>query len=651
MRPFHLPDWNHRRHQQEGASTPAQPGNAAGNGHDTVTPGKPPARFTHRVRELFAFLVVLVAVTNLSSILLLDKVVRNESQQATQHLNHALDELRLLYLRTPADARDDLNLDSLAREHEVGHLKLTVRTTRDGREFEWRSTATGPAPPVNSKPNDPSWVTVTRPDNWAGNVVIASAAISSPRLAALREQFEREIWTRALVMAVFGIFVLLFYRYIFLPFRDMRRRAAALVDSGVLPDDIGSLQEDPEYVMGAFDELAHRLLERADAFKRQAVYSERRARDLERFNEFMLASLTTGVVIISREGEVLHLNPSAQTILSVDGDAVAGLPCRDAGFAPEIIAIVDEGLRDGYVYSRREVRIEQTDGENPRYLGVNTSRILDDHGEVIGLSVLFTDLTEIKRLQDELAENERLADLGEMSAGLAHQLRNSTAAILGYGKLLAGRVTESTQRGWVDAIVEETHETEVMLTRFLDFARPLSAEKCALDLCEIAADAIRTLKTLAQEQQVKVSLHSPTSVPERTVIGDALLLKQVIINLLQNAIEAMINGGQVDIAIVRVARQEKGKPTVTITISDTGPGIADDDHTRIFHPFHTSKEQGTGLGLPLAKKIAILHGGNLTLEHSSAAGTTFSLTLPAAPQAQAEARQSVRDAAVSATIR
>ncbi len=641
------------------SATPNRAGRALrsllGRGKDD-TPGRstrsliddspPPRKFSRHVRQLFVFLVVLVAIANLSSLILLDRLVRDEANRVHEVFREALGQLELTWVNSSSSERLTIDLDAIANAHGIGWVSVAVRNeSHYGRRWlvslgedstpptlGFQSDEATPVVPSSGyKSDDTYWEFDTQADVWAGHDVIATAGMPATRLGEMRAQLRRELWVRGLVLAAFGLFAALFYRFVLLPFRDMRRRADTLMRSGVLPDDLAGVNDDPEYVMSTFDVLVHKLLERADEFQRRAVHSERRARDLERFNELMLSSLSTGVVILNHHGLILQLNPSAERILGVRGDAIEGSFAADAGFPLEMVAVIDEGLRFGYTYARRELRIDSDSGTKPRFLGVNTSLILDDQENLIGLSVLLSDITEIKLLKDELEENQRLADLGEMSAGLAHQLRNSTAAILGYGKLMIGKTSDGTaEQEWAKAIVEETQETEAMLTKFLDFARPLNADQSLIDLSEVVLESVESMGRVADENGVRVICSPDDTVEGIHVVGDALLLKQVLVNLIQNAIEAMSQGGMVTVSVRSKPPVRDHRGEAIVRVADNGTGIPEDHQGRIFHPFHTSKDQGTGLGLPLAKKIAVLHGGNLTLESTSPAGATFILILPLA---------------------
>jgi signal transduction histidine kinase len=531
-----------------------------------------------------------------------------------------------------------------------------IRGAGDGQEETSHATDTdSPQMPGSGWSADGEyWRYLTVSETWHGQTVVLCAGIPAPGLGGLLRQFRLELWVRGFIVTAFILFALLFHRIVLLPFRAMRQRASTLVESGLLPEVPGQPTDDPEYVMSTFDVLVRRLIEEADTHRQSAAKSEKRARNVERFNEYMLSSMNTGVLILGRDGTILRANRASEHTLRAEISTMTGHHFRTAGLYPEMVAVIEEGLRYGQLYSRREMRIERDGTEGPLYLGVNTSLIRNEFDEVVGLSILMTDLTEIKRLYDELAENQRLADLGEMAAGLAHQLRNSMAAILGYGKLLQDMTgPDARSNNWIASVIGETKETAQMLDRFLSFARPLTGDRESVDLASVVAQAIEATEVLARDAGVRVALHAdPANVLTHSVMGDALMLKQVFVNLIQNGIEATARGGKIAVTIsppivasgepsravlaasaVRVngevSNVHEREAIFRVEIADDGVGIPENDRTQIFRPFFTSKETGTGLGLPLAKKIAVFHGGNLTLERSGPDGSVFVVTLPA----------------------
>lgn len=597
--------------------------------------------FSRNLKGIFFFLVALILVSQISPLLLLNGLIGQEKRRADGRLNEAATILRDTWGRSGALEHDDIDLHSIVAGHGLKRLTIAAflpgstggtwhyRTvdSRDGRSIGWDSTTqTVPHFSTTVEESDATQELI-KSDVWGGHPAHARLQIATPVIATLNRQFRIELYLRGVVLTSFLLFTLLFYRSVLLPFHDMRKRAAALVESGVVPQAPGGNDKDPEFVMATFDTLVHKLSKQAGVMEQRALSSERHARDVERFNEYILSSMTTGMIILDQNGDVLRFNRAAEQILRLPAEAMIGRHYSESGLPVTMIDMFEAGLKQGSAYSRHELRVER-DGSEPIYLGINTSCIKSDTDVAVGLSILMTDLTAIKKLQDEVAENQRLADLGELAAGLAHQLRNSMAAILGYGRLMQKSAPADGHLGdWANGLLSETTETSDMITRFLDFARPLHAERSTIDLRECLDSAAHQVEQQAAECQVTIDpIGSQTEHIE--IEADELLMKQVFVNLIQNAVEASPPGAHVTVTVRNVsAGANSGRWLVTI--ADQGCGISEDNHARIFHPFFTTKDTGTGLGLALSRKIVVSHGGSLTLLHSGKSGSTFQVSLPA----------------------
>jgi two-component system sensor histidine kinase AtoS len=259
-------------------------------------------------------------------------------------------------------------------------------------------------------------------------------------------------------------------------------------------------------------------------------------------------------------------------------------------------------------------------------LSISSSVVKDDQGKTLGVVLFLADLTELKKLEEQVAFRDKMASLGEMSSGLAHELRNSMGTILGFSKLLKKRKEDPVSRNLAtDGIANEAMSMESMLQRFLSFTKPLQLEVEKVDLKDIIEECYTPITETLRERNIDFNLESETK-PALTA-GDPLLLKQCFQNLIQNSIEAMPDGGELRIQIGE--RQEaSGETSVVVEISDTGCGIAKEDQDKIFNPFFTLREKGTGLGLSLVKKIVTLHDGKIELESERGKGTNFRIILP-----------------------
>ena len=259
------------------------------------------------------------------------------------------------------------------------------------------------------------------------------------------------------------------------------------------------------------------------------------------------------------------------------------------------------------------------------HLGVTVSPLFDGEGQLNGAICLFTDLTAVKDLEEQLRLKDSLATVGELTAGIAHEFRNGLATIHGYSKLVDLNALPDAYRPYVEGIRAETESLSQVVTNFLNFARPAQLTLTRVDLraiCERAADEIRT-DAVALGGDVIVAGEFGD------VEGDEVLLRQAFSNLLRNAVEACAGAS---VAAVIAIRSEIDRPQKLsrITVTDNGPGIPAASRERVFQPFFTSKRNGTGLGLALVQKIIVFHNGRVVAGASPAGGASLQVTLPLA---------------------
>jgi signal transduction histidine kinase len=251
------------------------------------------------------------------------------------------------------------------------------------------------------------------------------------------------------------------------------------------------------------------------------------------------------------------------------------------------------------------------------WLGYNTAILTDRHGEAIGVILSFSDLTEVKRLQEQVELRERLTALGEMSTGIAHELRNPMAVISGYVNLLSKKADPAAQTIIRD-ITAEINGMNRIIGDLLTFARPASLNRVRIDLKELIEGCVSSvLQATGAVDRVKTSLQ----LQEITASLDEVLMRQAFTNLIQNAVEAMPDGGLLGI-------EATGGMEISVTVSDTGIGIPGADLRKVFLPFYTTKDTGVGLGLALVHKIVLSHGGRIDVNSTEGVGTVFRVNLP-----------------------
>ncbi|GAB4544483.1 MAG: hypothetical protein Fur0020_13790 [Thermodesulfovibrionia bacterium] len=363
------------------------------------------------------------------------------------------------------------------------------------------------------------------------------------------------------------------------------------------------------FVVDTFHELVARLKEKERELALLKSQAEERAGRIEAYNENILQSIPSGVITIDNEMIVRSINRSAEQILGIKADEVLGKGFRDV-FGESLVSILEEG--DAV---RRSESTYTTPDERRIWLGVTTSQLRNKGGEVIGRLFIFTDLTDIKALQEEMKLKERLSQLGEMSAGIAHELRNSMSVISGYAKILSRNV-DGDNIGPIRAMLNEIKNMDTIISELLSFARPTVVSKSLIDLNRLIEEAVSVVK---DRDSIVVSINKGDGA---LIEADEALIRQAITNLLINAVESMPDGGRLDIDVM------PKDDAVIIEIRDTGCGIPDDIKDKIFLPFFTTKERGIGVGLALVQKIVISHNGRIEFESEEGRGSTFRISLP-----------------------
>lgn len=350
-----------------------------------------------------------------------------------------------------------------------------------------------------------------------------------------------------------------------------------------------------------------------------------RAEASERLSDEIVASLTSGLLVVDYEGVVRTLNPAGRRLLGLP-DENWTRPYRDVlASAPELALLIDECLTDARPVVRRTVKTLGTGGAT--HLGVTVSPIRDESGRAYGAICLFTDLSEIMELEDQLRLKDSLARLGELTAGIAHEFRNGLATIHGYGRLLDLERLPEDYRPFVTGIRSETEALGQVVTNFLNFAKPTQLTLTPIDMTAVVnrvADDIRP-EVHSRGGELFVRGHFAP------VDGDDVLLRQAVSNICRNALEACVDAGVTPRIIVEGAVDREQK-TLRVTVSDNGPGIPPSVAQGMFRPFFTTKARGTGLGLALVQKIIVTHNGRVTAGSQEQGGARVSFALPLSSQ-------------------
>ncbi len=366
-------------------------------------------------------------------------------------------------------------------------------------------------------------------------------------------------------------------------------------------------QSEVGFVVDTFHELVAKLKEKEKELEELRRKAEERADDVVSYSDNIIESVPSGVVSFDNELVITSVNSSALKILGLEDKELKGKKYSQVFNEPVkgIIEKQDIVKRAEYLYET---------GKGKRWLGLTISPLYNRKKEKIGKVLVFSDLTELKRLERQVRLREWLSSLGEVSLGIAHELRNPMAVISGYSKLLKKDAPER-QQAIVDAIGEEIKTMDRIINDFLSFAKPVVPQPETVNLKDILKEILQVQMEGAENLSCNKRLN------ECVIETDPVLLKQAISNLVRNAIEAMPEGGRLSVELKCI------DSSAVIVVEDTGEGIPDEIKEKIFLPFFTTKDRGTGLGLSIVHKNITTLGGNIRVE-STEGITRFTVELP-----------------------
>ncbi|MEW5803400.1 MAG: ATP-binding protein [bacterium] len=350
---------------------------------------------------------------------------------------------------------------------------------------------------------------------------------------------------------------------------------------------------------------------------------------LQTFNENMLQSMSSGLIVTDLTGTVTLMNRAAAHILDLDSPDVHSTCKRHWNqlFEPLRIEPLHQSMEAAGRNSQRlECRLKR--GEQEIFLGLTISILKNPMGKAEGLITNFQDLTDFKKMEEQVKQAEVLSTIGQMSASIAHELRNPMASIRGSVQFLHDELhdeLDQEHRGLMEIILKESNRLNRIITDFLMYAKPQPPNhvQCSLrDLMQQTATLIQ--KTGEWSEKIRVCIEVPESLPPIEV--DPGQISQVFWNLAINACQAMPCGGTLTIR----ARQGSSGDRVLIEFTDTGLGIPEDAIRKLFTPFYTTKDRGMGLGLSIAYQIVEEHKGKIEVISTPGKGSTFRVNLPGA---------------------
>ena len=364
----------------------------------------------------------------------------------------------------------------------------------------------------------------------------------------------------------------------------------------------------------------------------------RRSSRLEdRFFRYIVSSMANGVLAVGRDGTLALMNPEAYRIFALTpGVGDVGRPFAEVlGQRADIVRVLTSAFELTHLPNRLELRLKELD----RVIGYTLSQVKDDtaDGNVIGAVMFFKDLTQVEQREERERLRDRLASLGEMAAGIAHELKNPLAGIEVMAGLLRRQVPDKKDAQAILAdIISEAKLANAIVVEMLEFVRPVRLQVEHTAIADVLHQAVLLAESRAPRGGVSVTMDVPNNLP--TIEGDQHQLCQMFTNLIANAFEALEGKGTIAITASIGAIEPDPEfgagpalpPTIVVDVADTGPGVPPELSDRIYDPFFTTKIKGTGLGLGIVRKIVDAHDGRIDLTSSPETGTRFRVTLPVA---------------------
>src|SRR6266481_6420485 len=376
---------------------------------------------------------------------------------------------------------------------------------------------------------------------------------------------------------------------------------------------------------------------------------ERRLHQQQEFARRLVDNFPDLILVLDTAGHYTFVSPRSKDVLGYEVEDTQHMAFGDRTHPedlPAVLSLYKDVIAGTQTFASLEVRVRHKLGEWRR-IRFNFSPLSDEKGNIEGVVLSGRDVTELKRLEEQLIQSEKLAAMGQMLAGVAHELNNPLTAILGVTELLRDREgADASTKRQLELTHRQARRAARIVQNLLEFSRPASPQKRPLDLNNLLERTLQLQEHSLRRNNIKVDFHPPADLP--SVIADANQLIQVFLNLVTNAEQAIRevrDAGRIQIRAGRIGNQ------LTITVQDDGVGIRPEALPRIFDPFYTTKRPGggTGLGLSICMSIIREHGGNIEAEMLPAGGSAFTIYLPAAPGQQPEAIPTPSETAVASS--
>ena len=338
------------------------------------------------------------------------------------------------------------------------------------------------------------------------------------------------------------------------------------------------------------------------------------------FSHALVENMPIGLVALDGDGKIASFNQTAETILQLcSREILQGDPKESL---PKPLWEIADRLKEEKDPIDTEIECPVS-GEKIIPLEVVAASLEEEPGAFSGAVIIFRDLSQVRRLKEEIARTQRLALIGQLAAGVAHEIRNPLSSIKGFATYFKEKYQDiPEERQTAEIMVQEVDRLNRVVGQLLEFARPMAIRKKSASLQEVIRHSLKTVRHEASKKNIDIEENLAPEI--NAVLIDQDRISQVLLNLYLNAIDSMDNGGTLSIGLSR--DQDSGR--LMISVSDTGEGISPEDQLHIFDPYFTTKQSGTGLGLAIVNKIIESHGGEIQVKSRSGKGTTILILMP-----------------------
>ncbi len=417
-------------------------------------------------------------------------------------------------------------------------------------------------------------------------------------------------------------------------------------DEKPIPDQTPDAEESKAFASSyvAFNEAlekletSHKNLEQHfDALNKELEETNRQLQksleDKERLTAYLgniLESLGTGVIAVDPESQVTHCNAAAAEMLGHDVDAIIGRSVERA--LGDSSSLLDLTVQSGQGVDQERSLQTREGYEIP--VRFKTACLTDADGQIIGGLGILEDITQIRELTDQASRVSTLTALGEMSATVAHEIRNPLGGIGGFAEVLSRKLEhEDPRRELVTRIVEGIDRLNGVVSNLLNYTRPTQLTTRPVNFVEVIEDCLGFFEIDAGARAEEIEIQRRYEAEEVTCDVDPEQIQQIVLNLLHNAVQAIPGDGWIR---TEIQTRQEGEPVedgieppyLVFTVADSGSGMNEEIRSKLFRPFFTTKEDGNGLGLATAKKIVEAHGGAMRVDSAPGEGTRFDVMLP-----------------------